>query len=55
MWQWCVRPVEQRRGQFGITEHRRPFSEAEVGGDDQAGSLIELAHEVEQELHRRPG
>ena len=42
-------PVEQRRGQLGIAEHVGPFREAQVGGDDQAGLLVELAEQVEQQ------
>jgi hypothetical protein len=41
--------VEQGRGHLGITEDRGPFAEAEVGGDDDAGALIELAQQVEQQ------
>lgn len=39
--------VQQCRGQIGITEHGRPFGKAQVGGDDQAGLLVELGEEVE--------
>jgi hypothetical protein len=42
-------PVEQRRGHLGIAEHTRSFAEAEVGGDDHAGLLIELGEQVEQQ------
>jgi hypothetical protein len=28
---------------FCVAEHVRPFSEAEVGGDDDAGALVEFA------------
>ena len=35
-------PIEQCRGQRGIAEHGRPFCDAQVGGDDQAGLLVEL-------------
>ena len=35
--------VEQRRGHLCVTEHGGPFTEAEVGRDDDAGSFIELA------------
>ena len=31
-------------------EHRRPFAEGEVGGDDDRGALVEPAHQVEQQL-----
>lgn len=41
-------PVEQRGGHFGITEDGGPFREAQVGGDDDAGALIEFAQEMEQ-------
>ena len=34
--------VEQRRRHFRIAEHGRPFAEAEVGRDDDAGALVEL-------------
>ncbi len=35
--------VEQCRFHLGITKHVGPFTEAEIGGDDDAGLLIELA------------
>ena len=36
-------PVEERGGHLGITEDRRPLTETEVGGDDDAGLLVQLA------------
>lgn len=42
-------PVEQGRGHLGIAEDRGPFGEAEIGGDDDAGALIELAQQVEEQ------
>jgi hypothetical protein len=33
--------VEQCGGHLGIAEHTGPFAEAEVGGDDDAGLLVE--------------
>lgn len=33
--------VEERRGHLGIAEHASPLAEAEVGGDDGAGLLVE--------------
>ena len=36
-------PIEQRGGHLGIAEHIRPFAEAEVGGNDDAGPLVEFA------------
>lgn len=42
--------IEQRGGHFGIAEYARPFTEGEVGGDDDRGALIEPADEMEQEL-----
>ena len=42
--------IEQRGRHLGITEDARPFTECEVGGDDDRGALVEPADEVEQEL-----
>ena len=42
-------PVEQSGGHPGITEHLGPFAEAEVGGDDDAGALVEFAEQMEQQ------
>ena len=41
--------VEQRRRHLGIAEHGRPFAEAQVRCDDDAGSLVELAQEIEEQ------
>ena len=35
-------PVEQRRGHLGVAEDAGPFAEAQVGGDDHAGVLVEF-------------
>ena len=35
-------PVEQRGGHLCVAEDACPFTEAEVGGDDDAGALIKL-------------
>lgn len=42
-------PVEQRGGHLCISEDGRPFREAQVGGDDDAGALVELAQKMEQQ------
>ena len=42
-------PVEERRGHLGIPEDRRPLTETEVGGDDDAGLLVQLAEKVKQQ------
>ena len=42
-------PVEQRWCHLYIAEDLRPFTEAEVGRDDDAGTLIELAQTEEQQ------
>src|SRR5208282_4289168 len=42
--------IEERGGHLGIAEHARPFAEGEVGGDQNRGSLVEPADEVEEEL-----
>ncbi len=41
--------VEQRRCHLCVTEDLRPFTEAEVGRDDDACALIKLAQKVEQQ------
>lgn len=46
-------PIEQSRGHLGIAEHARPFGEAEVRGDDDAGLLVELGEQMEQERAAR--
>ena len=43
------KPVEERCCHLCIAEDLRPFTEAEVGCDDDAGALIELAQKVEQQ------
>ena len=40
--------IQQGGGHLRITEHRRPFREAEIGGDQDAGSFVELADQVEE-------
>ena len=41
--------VEQRRHHLSVPEYAAPFREAQVGGDDDAGALVEFADEVEQQ------
>ena len=41
--------VEQGGGHFGIPEDLHPFPEAEIGGHDQGGFLIQRADEMEQQ------
>lgn len=45
--------VEQGRCHFGIAEDRGPFAEAQVCRDDDAGSLVELAEQMEQQRPAR--
>ena len=42
--------VEERGGHLRIAENARPFSEGEVGGDDDGGLLVEPAYQVEEQL-----
>ena len=35
-------PVEQRRRHLLVAEYLRPFTESEVGGDNDGGVLVEL-------------
>jgi hypothetical protein len=42
--------VEKRGGHLGVAEHAWPFTEGEIGGDDDGCSLVEPADEMEQQL-----
>jgi hypothetical protein len=42
--------VEQRGGHLGVAEHAGPFTEGEIGGDDDGCALVEPADEMEQQL-----
>ena len=41
--------VEQRRRHLRVAEHGGPFAEAEVGRNDDAGSLVELGEQMEEQ------
>ena len=41
--------IQERSCHLGITEDSDPFPELQVGGDDDAGFLVELADQVEQQ------
>lgn len=43
-------PIEQRSGHVGAAEHRGPFAEGEIGGDDDRGALVEPADQMEEVL-----
>lgn len=43
------KPIEQSGRHFGITEHTAPLAEAEIGGDDDAGLLVKLGEQMEQQ------
>ena len=43
-------PIEQRGGHLGVAEDGGPFTERQVGGDDDRGPLVEPTDQVEQEL-----
>ncbi len=45
-------PIQQRSRHLGVAKHAGPFAEAEVGGDDDAGALIELAQKMEEQCGR---
>ena len=42
--------VEECRRHLGVAEDGGPFSERQVGGDDDGGALVEPADEMEDEL-----
>jgi hypothetical protein len=46
-------PIEQRGRHLGVAKHAWPFSEGQIGGDDDGGAFVEPADEVEQELTAR--
>ena len=43
-------PVEQRGCHLGVTEDTWPFTEGQIGRDDDRSALIELADEMEKQL-----
>ena len=42
-------PIERGCGHSGVAEDIGPFGEAKIGGDDDAGALVKLAQQVEQQ------
>ena len=42
--------VQERGGHLGVPEDAWPFTEGEVGGDDDGRAFVKFADEVEQEL-----
>ncbi len=42
-------PIEQRRGHLGVAEDTGPFTEAEIGRNDDTGLFVEPAEHVEQQ------
>src|SRR3546814_19832751 len=40
-------PIEERGGHLGIAEHAGTLTEAEVGGDDDDGALVEFTQQLE--------
>jgi hypothetical protein len=42
-------PVQQRRGHLRVDEHAGPLGEVQVGRDHDAGVLVQLAQQVEQQ------
>ena len=43
-------PVEQRAGKAFGAEHRRPFIERQIAGDQRAAAFVALAEHLEQQL-----
>lgn len=48
-------PVQKGRGHLAVPEHLRPFTEGQVGRDDQRRPLVELRDQVEQQLAAASG
>src|SRR4051812_13751542 len=42
--------IQQRGGHLGIAEDAGPFTEGEIGGDEDGGALVQPADKVKQEL-----
>lgn len=42
--------IEQRGRHLRITEHGRPFTEGQVGGDDDRGAFVKAADQMEEQL-----
>ena len=45
--------IEEGGGHFGVAEDGGPFAEAQIGGDDDAGTLVEPAEQMEQQSAAR--
>ncbi len=43
-------PVEKRRRHLGVGENARPFTESEIGRDEDQSAFIESADQVKEEL-----
>ena len=41
--------IEQRGRHLGVAEHGGPLAEAEISRDDDAGALVELAQQMEEQ------
>ena len=41
--------IQESGRHLGVTEDGGPFAKAEIGGDDDAGALVELAEKMEQQ------
>src|SRR5271170_1264651 len=45
--------IKQRGRHLGVAEHGGPLAEAEIGRDDDAGALVELAEQMEEQSSAR--
>ena len=43
------KPIQQGGGHLGVAEHARPFCEAQVGRDHDAGVLVQLGQQVKKQ------
>lgn len=48
-------PIEERRRHLRVTKDVSPFTEAQIGCDDDTGALIEAAEQMEQQGAPVPG
>ena len=42
-------PIQQCRGHFHITKHLPPLGKPQIGGDQHAGTLVQLGQQVKQQ------
>jgi hypothetical protein len=47
------KPIHEGGGHLGVAEDAGPFAKAQIGRDDDAGALLELAQQMEEQRASR--